>query len=317
MKHFYEIVCGSTCKQPLTSIEWYLVFVCLAWVLAQLPNLNSISGISIIGAITAISYCTLTWILSITKARPTGVSHDPSKPNSDAAQAFGILNSLGIIAFAFRGHNLTLEIQATLPSTSKHPSSVSMWRAVKFAYLIIVICLFPLAIAGFWAYGNLIPASGILKAFYKFHEDDTSRVVIGLLSLLVVINSLSSFQIYAMPVFDNLEFRYVSRKNKPCPRWVRTGLRAFFGSVSFFVSVAIPFLGDLAGLLGGISLPITLAYPCFMWIVFKKPEKYSAMWYINWVLGSLGMILSVLVVTAWVWSTVVIGFKVRFFKAAQ
>lgn len=43
-----------------------------------------------------------------------------------------------------------------MPSSEKHPSTVPMWRGVKFAYLIIATCLFPIAIGGYWAYGQLV-----------------------------------------------------------------------------------------------------------------------------------------------------------------
>jgi hypothetical protein len=154
----------------------------------------------------------------------------------------------------------------------------------------------------------------MLSALQKYHEHDTSKFIIALTSLLVVINSLSSFQIYAMPVFDNLEFRYTSKWNKPCPRWLRIAFRGFFGCLAFFISVALPFLPSLAGLIGGVALPITLAYPCFMWIVIKKPKKYSTTWYLNWTLGAVGMILSVLVVTGAIWSMVAIGIPIHFFN---
>lgn len=117
-----------------------------------------------------------------------------------------------------------------------------------------------------------------------------------------------------MPVFDNLEFRYTSNKNKPCPQWLRTGLRVFFGCLAFFISVAFPFLPSLASLIGGITLPITLAYPCIMWIIIKKPQRHSAMWLINGFLGASGMVLSILIVAAAIWSIVTIGIPVHFFK---
>lgn len=153
----------------------------------------------------------------------------------------------------------------------------------------------------------------MLNALYEFHSKDTSRVVLGLTSLLVVINCLCSFQIYAMPVFDNMEAGYTSKKNRPCPRWLRSGFRAFFGGLAFLIAAAFPFLSDLAALTGGIALPVTLAYPCFMWIVLKKPKRYSAMWYINWWLGSLGMGLSVVLVIAAVWQIVKTGLNLHFF----
>lgn len=159
-----------------------------------------------------------------------------------------------------------------------------------------------------------IPQNGILTALYRFHSRDTSRAVLGLTTLLVVINCLSSFQIYAMPAFDNMEAGYTRKKNRPCPRWLRSGSRAFFGSVALLIAVAFPFLGDLAGLIGGIALPVTLAYPCFMWILIKKPEKYGVMWYLNWGLGSLGMGLSVVLVIGGVWRIVVTGLRLRFLK---
>lgn len=43
-----------------------------------------------------------------------------------------------------------------MPSNIKEPSKIAMWQGVKFAYVIIGMCLFPIAIAGYWAYGNLV-----------------------------------------------------------------------------------------------------------------------------------------------------------------
>ncbi|XP_061345045.1 lysine histidine transporter-like 8 [Gastrolobium bilobum] len=316
MKIFFQIVCGEACTlHPLTTIEWYLVFTGTAILIAQLPNLNSIAGVSLIGAITAVAYCTLIWIVSVAKGRLTHVSYEPLRGQSEGNRIFCVWNALGIIAFAFRGHNLVLEIQGTMRSDAKQPSRLAMWRGVMFAYLVIALCLFPLAIGGYWAYGNLIPSNGgMLGALHRYHEHDTSKFIIALSSLLVVINSLSSFQIYAMPVFDNLEFKYTSKKNRPCPRWLRIAFRGLFGCLAFFIAVALPFLPSLAGLIGGVALPITLAYPCFMWIVIKKPKRYSTTWFLNWTLGAVGMILSVLVVTGAVWGIVALGIKIHFFN---
>ncbi|XP_065849762.1 lysine histidine transporter-like 8 isoform X3 [Euphorbia lathyris] len=52
----------------------------------------------------------------------------------------------------FRGHYLAMEIQATMPSTFKHPAHVPMWKGAKVAYFFIAMCVFPIAIRGFWAY---------------------------------------------------------------------------------------------------------------------------------------------------------------------
>lgn len=112
MKLFFQIVCGPLCSSnPLSTVEWYLVFTSLCIVLSQLPNLNSIAGLSLIGAITAIFYSTMVWVLSVSQPRPPSISYEPLKSPSFSASVFSVLNALGIIAFAFRGHNLALEIQ--------------------------------------------------------------------------------------------------------------------------------------------------------------------------------------------------------------
>lgn len=114
----FKTICDheATCHvQSLTSTEWFLVFTCVAILVAQLPNLNSMVGVSLIGAITAIGYCTLILVLSITKGRPIDISYgqfDVAK--SSMEKISDILNAFGIIALAFRGHNLILEIQVSI-----------------------------------------------------------------------------------------------------------------------------------------------------------------------------------------------------------
>ncbi|KAL5562430.1 hypothetical protein UlMin_032177 [Ulmus minor] len=313
---FFDIVCGATCTtKSLTTVEWFLVFSCAAVVLSQLPNLNSIAGVSLIGAITAVGYCTLIWVISVTKGRLPHVSYNPLKARTDVARFFDVLNALGMIAFAFRGHNLILEIQSTMPSSEKHPSRVPMWRGVKFAYLVIALCLFPLAIGGYWAYGQMIPEQGgMLTALYAFHRRDTSQFILALTSLFVIINAVSSFQIYGMPMFDEMESQFTKRMKRPCPWWLRSIFRVMFGFGVFFVSVAIPFLGSLAGLVGGIALPVTLAYPCFMWLKIKKPKMFSPFWWLNWVLGLVGTVLSGFLIAAGIYVIIETGIRANFFK---
>ena len=53
------------------------------------------------------------WVVSVAKGRVPGVSYDPVKAPSDVDAALGVVNGLGIIAFAFRGHNVVLEIQVS------------------------------------------------------------------------------------------------------------------------------------------------------------------------------------------------------------
>lgn len=152
-----------------------------------------------------------------------------------------------------------------------------------------------------------------MGALYGFHSRDVSQTVIGIMSLLLIINALTSFQIYGMPMFDLVEAKFTARYKKPCTWWQRAIIRTLIGFNCFFFAIAISFLGSLAGLIGGIALPVTLAYPCFMWLKMKKPARYSAMWFINWGLGMIGMGLSGMLIAAGIYVVIHDGIKWDFF----
>lgn len=140
MKLFFQIVCGPLCSSnPLTTVEWYLVFTSLCIVLSQLPNLNSIAGLSLVGAVTAITYSTMVWVLSVSQERPPTISYEPLSLPSFNASVFSVMNALGIVAFAFRGHNLVLEIQVR----------VVMLCCLKIGALIKIMDYYLMKILGF------------------------------------------------------------------------------------------------------------------------------------------------------------------------
>ena len=116
MQHLYKILCENSqiCDpNSVTIVEWYMVFLCLAIVIAQLPNLNSMAWVSLVSAITAMVYCTLIWVLSICNGRVTGSTDRPSNQGSESEirPFMDVISAVGIVALSFRGHNLVLEIQ--------------------------------------------------------------------------------------------------------------------------------------------------------------------------------------------------------------
>ncbi|CAI9280219.1 unnamed protein product [Lactuca saligna] len=317
MKLFYQLLCEDcSTKYPLTTTEWFLVFICLAILVSLFcPNLNSLAFVSFLGSIMAVGYCTILWLFFVAKRRVDGVTYDQSKvAESETTRMRNIMNALGIIFLAFRGHNVVLEIQGTLPSTPNRSSSNLMLKGVVASYLIIAMCFFPLTAAEYWALGNKIPANGgLLTALLTTLHHHTLKPVVGLLYVQVVVSCVAAFQIYGMVVYDNLERAYASRKSQKCPKLTRIGIRIFFGGLTFFISVAFPFLPSLGLLIGGIALPVTYAYPCLMWIAIKKPPIKSAMWWLNLVLGCLGVGLSVLLVICAVWNLACVGLDANFF----
>jgi len=122
IKHLFKILCENddgTMYSPsahlLSGVEWFLVFTCLAILITQLPNLYSMSVVSLVGVVASITYCTLFCSLSVKKGRPMGVSYRTKLVSQETTgvKISNILNAIGIIVLSFRGHNLVLETQVS------------------------------------------------------------------------------------------------------------------------------------------------------------------------------------------------------------
>jgi amino acid permease len=138
-----------------------------------------------------------------------------------AGHVFGAFNALGTVAFAYAGHNVVLEIQATIPSTKERPSKVPMWKGVVVAYIVVAICYFPVAIIGYWAYGNDVGENIITYVARP-------GWLVAVANLMVVVHVIGSYQIYAMPVFDMLESVLVKRFHLTPSRMLRLVTRSLY-----------------------------------------------------------------------------------------
>ena len=122
MQHLYNTLCEGShiCdskNSPITTVEWYLIFICLAIAIAQLPNLNSMAWVSLVSVITAILYVTPIWAVSLSDARPSSairyavVVSSAKESKHEMGSMVDSLLAIGMVALSFRGHNLVLEIQ--------------------------------------------------------------------------------------------------------------------------------------------------------------------------------------------------------------
>ncbi|CDY20893.1 BnaC06g01130D [Brassica napus] len=183
----------------------------------------------------------MVWVLSVSQQRPDTISYEPLSMPSVSGSIFYVLSALGIIAFAFRGHNLVLEIQLVYPCGEelKHSTFTTFLLAATF--------------------------------------------------LLVLANKPNQQALFNLGQIRFQSFSVVSR---------------------FYIGISLPFLSSLASLLGGLTLSVTFAYPCFTWVLIKKPTNYSFSGYFHWVLGCLGVAFSLTLSIGDIWSMV----KLKFFS---
>lgn len=285
LKKFHSAVCHD-CKDIKLSY-FIMIFASVHFVLAHLPNFNSISVVSLAAAVMSLSYSTIAWTATVAKGVQPDVDYS-SKATTTSGAVFNFLSALGDVAFAYAGHNVVLEIQATIPSTPEKPSKVPMWRGVIVAYIVVALCYFPVALIGYWYFGNSVE-DNILITLEK------PAWLIAAANMFVVVHVIGSYQIYAMPVFDMMETLLVKKFNfTPCFR-LRLISRTAYVAFTMFVGICIPFFGGLLGFFGGFAFaPTTYFLPCVMWLAIYKPKRFSLSWMANWICIILGVMLVIL-----------------------
>ncbi|KAI9157139.1 hypothetical protein LWI28_017494 [Acer negundo] len=204
LKKFHDTVCSS-CKD-IKLTYFIMIFASVHFVLSHLPKFNSISSVSLAAAAMSLSYSTIAWGASIHKGVQADVQYG-YKAETASGKVLNFFSALGDVAFAFAGaHNVVLKIQAKIPSTTEKPSKGLMRRAVVVAYIVVAFCYFPVAIIGYWMFGNSVE-DDILISLEK------PAWLIGMANIFVVIHVIGCYQIYAMPVFKKMEIVLVTKLN--------------------------------------------------------------------------------------------------------
>ncbi|KAG7978939.1 hypothetical protein I3843_05G105500 [Carya illinoinensis] len=222
LKKFHDSVCLD-CKEFKTSY-FIMIFASVHFVISHLPNFNSISIVSMAVAVMSLSY-----VASAGKGVKPDVDYScTTKTTTDAT--FNFFNALG-------------DIQATIPSTPAMPSKGPMWKRVFVAYIVVAICYFPVALIGYWIFGNIV-YDNILITLEKPAW------------LIVVANIVENHigikpQIFAMPMFDMLETFLVKKLNFKPSFILRSVTR------TSYVAIAVPFFRGLLYFFGGFAFALT------------------------------------------------------------
>lgn len=140
------------------------------------------------------SYSTIAW----TAAAAKGVQKDVEygyKADTTSATVLNFFTGLGGIAFSYAGHNVVLEIQATIPSTPSNPSKGPMWKGVVVAYVVVALCYFPVALVGYGVFGNAVSENILISL-------KTPVWAIAFANLFVVMHVIGSYQVSPVTTLD-------------------------------------------------------------------------------------------------------------------
>ncbi|KAH7524874.1 hypothetical protein FEM48_Zijuj06G0165500 [Ziziphus jujuba var. spinosa] len=197
LKKFFDLLVPS--MSNVRQTYYILFFTCVQFFISQTPNFNSLKSVSLLAAIMSFGYSMIAFVASTIR----GIEHHREvvhgvRSHTTAGKIFDSLNGVGTVAFAFAGHSVALEIQATIPSTPNNTSKKPMWKGVVVAYIIVAFCYCSVAISGFWAYGDAVEDDVLISL-------EKPPWLIALANLMVFVHVIGSYQVFSMPIFDIIE----------------------------------------------------------------------------------------------------------------
>lgn len=134
------------------------------------------------------SYSTIAWGASVDKGVQPDVQYG-YRSKTTAGTVFDFFSALGTIVFAYGGHNVVMEIQATMPSPPDKPSKRPMWKGVIIAYVVIAVCYLPVALVGYAMFGNAVDENILLSLGKPVW-------LIAMANMFVVVHLIGSYQVY-------------------------------------------------------------------------------------------------------------------------
>ncbi|XP_077235718.1 GABA transporter 1-like isoform X2 [Tasmannia lanceolata] len=273
--------------------EFVAILGVLMLVLAQIPSFHSLRHINLVSLLLSLAYSACAtagsiYVGSSSKASPK----DYSIKGDPTDRLFGIFNALAIIATAF-GSGIIPEIQATLAP----PTKGKMFRGLCVCYVVITVTFFSVAIAGYWAFGNL--ADGTILG--NLLIDGKPLVPIWFLFMTNVFTLLQVAivgVVYLQPTNVVFERKFADPKKSEfsirnvVPRLIS---RSFSVVVATILAAMFPFFGDISAVIGAFGImPLDFVLPVVFYNVTFKPSKRSLIFWVNITIASVFSVVGVI-----------------------
>nr|CAD1826701.1 unnamed protein product [Ananas comosus var. bracteatus] len=261
-------------------------------------------SLSFAAAVMSLSYSTISWVACFARGQPArGVSYGYKKSATAWDSVFRVFSALGQVAFAYAGHGVVLEIQATIPSTPAEPSKATMWRGTVAAYFVTALCYFPVAMIGYWAFGQDVD-DNVLMALRRRRGSSPPPISWSSCMSWEAISSCFSFKHSEFSIFGFILLCLIIVQRNPTDHKIKASTWDHSPSNSS-ISLCrfhplcwsnISIFRGFTGFFGGFGFtPTSYFLPCIIWLAIKKPRRFSLSWVANWgciVIGVLIMFAS-------------------------
>ena len=269
---------------PNGTLKLYHFIIIVAVVLSlfsQMPSFHSLRYINLGSLVLAFGY---TILVSGACIRAGMMSNAPVKDYSlspsKSGKMYDAFLSISILATVF-GNGILPEIQATLAP----PAAGKMVKALVLCYTVVFFTFYLSAISGYWAFGNKVQSNALQSLMPDSGPSLAPTWLLGLAVVLVLLQLLAIALVYSQVAYEIMEKgsadaghgRFSWRNLAP-----RVALRTLYVAACAFVAAALPFFGDIVGVVGALGfIPLDFVLPVVMYNIALAPPKRSAVYVIN------------------------------------
>eukprot|EP01026_Neomeris_dumetosa_P068286 TRINITY_DN6685_c0_g1_i3.p1 TRINITY_DN6685_c0_g1~~TRINITY_DN6685_c0_g1_i3.p1 ORF type:complete len:448 (+),score=15.17 TRINITY_DN6685_c0_g1_i3:87-1430(+) len=250
----------------LSISQAMLIFTLTQFILVHLPDFHSLWFMSLLGSIFALGFCvvasTLSLMTIVHNHQESITVQKTSEPSTDTT--FNFLNALGAIIFAFAGHAVFLETQATI----KYPPSTvnPMMIAVVITYVLSQVLYASVGILGYEAFGMEVQGN-------VFVSTTKPTWLVLFANIMVLLHTIGVNLLNYMPIFANVEMKLqIDEVEFGSKRWIlKIVERTIIVGVTLLVALFLPFFVQFNGVVGAIVCThMNFVMPPILWLHHHK-----------------------------------------------
>ncbi|MCO5573901.1 hypothetical protein L7F22_027676 [Adiantum nelumboides] len=264
----------------LELYEFIVVFGMLVLLLSQIPTMHSLRHFNMVSILLCFGYSLCAFIGSLIAAGFSEIppTRDYKVLGTELTKTFGIFTA----------------ICASLAE----PVGKKMVRGLSVCYGVAVATFIPVAVAGYWAFGNKANGVILLNLFEPKQFCLIPRWLYfsgnGCACVQLVVYTV----LHLHPTFERLEVMAVDVKQGKFSKRnfiARLLTRSFFVVLSTLLAAMLPFFVEFSAFMGAVGFtPICLFLPLLFYNIIFKPSFKTFTFWINYLIMSCAFVIMLL-----------------------
>ncbi|KAI5073768.1 hypothetical protein GOP47_0011781 [Adiantum capillus-veneris] len=279
----------------LELFEFIVVFGILVLLLSQIPSMHSLRHFNMVSILLCFGYSICAFIGSLIAgfSKTPEATRDYKVLGSEMTRTFGIFTAICVMVTSY-SNPLVVEIQASLAE----PIGKKMVRGLTVCYGVAIATFFPVAVAGYWAFGNKANGVVLLNLFEPKQFCLVPRWLYFSANACACVQLVVYTVLHLHPTFERLEVIAVDAEQGKFSKrnfTARLLTRSFFVVMSTLLAAMLPFFVEFSAFMGAVGFtPICLFLPILFYNIIFKPSVKTLTFWINYLIMSCACVIMLL-----------------------